>query len=331
MKKIIKYFKKNELFSVTYFLTRKCNSKCMICNLWKQKGDVNKLNFMEWKRAFSSIGEIPWVTFTGGEPLLKKDFLKIFEECIKIQNPDVITIPTNGINTKLIKTKIENILNSNNKTKIYVNVSLDGLEEKNNYIRGTKFDYKNTIKTLESLSILKDQNNNLKLGINTVILDENIDEVLKLKGKINSEFNIDNHLFEVAQNRVELNNLETSLIKKNQKLINLLEILKRESKKSFFSMKDPIRDSFRYKYYNLLIKHLLGENIKSECLAGRKHVQIQNNGDVISCGNRGLVLGNLREERYNFWKILNSKRAENIRKKISNCYCFSSQSNYFRR
>jgi hypothetical protein len=55
---------------------------------------------------------------------------------------------------------------------------------------------------------------------------------------------------------------------------------------------------------------------------------ISSTGDVLSCSVRSENFGNVRDNDYDLMKILNTKKAKIIRKKLKNCYCNDAGTNY---
>ena len=74
--------RKLDLILVSLKLTENCQSRCITCDYWKKKWDDR----ISTNRAISLINdEIPALgirnlRFTGGEPLLRKDFFDILRE-----------------------------------------------------------------------------------------------------------------------------------------------------------------------------------------------------------------------------------------------------------
>ena len=138
-------------------LTENCQAKCISCDYWKTRWKDG----IDTDRAVTLINEIRecgirTLRFTGGEPLLRKDFFTV------IQRSDTagfkrIIVQTNGL---LLKRFIQEI-NSSPITNI--NVSIDGLRETNDRIRGIKgyFDL-----ALEGVRALRDKHVTFSVTLN---------------------------------------------------------------------------------------------------------------------------------------------------------------------
>ncbi len=127
-------------------LTENCNAKCITCDYWKS--DWN--NGITTERAISLLGElheldIRNVRFTGGEPLLRRDFRQILESC----QPswfDKVVLATNGL---LIEKQLDWI---NDSIITHVTVSVDGFEGVNDVIRGVPGYFKKAVSGLSKVS-----------------------------------------------------------------------------------------------------------------------------------------------------------------------------------
>ena len=74
-----------------------CNQKCTFCYAAGQcKGQAKELDTQEWKRVIDKLykSNVPMVTFTGGEPTMRKDIASLVVHAEKM----VTRLNTNGIN-----------------------------------------------------------------------------------------------------------------------------------------------------------------------------------------------------------------------------------------
>ena len=111
-------------------LTENCQAKCISCDYWKTRWhDAIKAD-----RAVELLNEIGAagirsLRFTGGEPLLRTDLFEIMRRADMRPFNEVI-LQTNGL---LIK-KMHKEINASAITKVCI--SIDGLEQTNDLIRG---------------------------------------------------------------------------------------------------------------------------------------------------------------------------------------------------
>ncbi len=141
---------KHPLNSLYLYLTDECNLKCIHC--WQSapllgKGAPSNLSFAQCKNFLDtarSMG-LKSVTFSGGEPLLNRDF-KLFTEYF-FENAIWMNIETNGIfisSPEIRKAIID--------YKIYCAVSLDGINpETHNKQRGNTNAHQMTVQGIDYL------------------------------------------------------------------------------------------------------------------------------------------------------------------------------------
>ncbi len=111
-------------------LTENCQAKCISCDYWKTRwhDGIKADRAVELLNEIGAAG-IRSLRFTGGEPLLRTDLFEIMKQADMRPFKEVI-LQTNGL---LIK-KMHKEINASAITKVCI--SIDGLEETNDLIRG---------------------------------------------------------------------------------------------------------------------------------------------------------------------------------------------------
>ncbi|HOF59309.1 MAG TPA: radical SAM protein [Candidatus Cloacimonadota bacterium] len=303
----------------TVSLLYTCNSRCSTCNVWKKK--ARDFSVEEYVKTFKSIGRSPyWVTFSGGEPFLRQDLVKIVTTIYKISRPRIINIPTNGILTQGIAEKVEAIAKACPKAQIIINISIDGVENQHDEIRKVPGNYKKALATLHRLQSLKLPN--LAVGIHTVISQFNVDSFPGIATEL-MRLEPDSYITEIAEERVELDtigaNITPSLISYKSAIDFLIHRIKNGSYKGM----SKITMAFRIEYYNLVKKIMRDQRQIIPCYSGIASAQISPDGDVWTCCVKAKSLGNLRKEKYNFRRIWFHHEAELERRSIHKreCWC----------
>ena len=160
--------------NLTVSVSYHCNSRCKTCNVWKKK--TNEFTVEEFDKTFASIGKSPyWLTLSGGEPFLRSDIVDICSSAYRHFEPGIINIPTNGILHNSIPKKVEEILTTCPESQIIVNLSIDGIGEDHDLIRGITGNFEKSMKTFDALSLLDYPN--FSLGIHTVISRYNVHKI----------------------------------------------------------------------------------------------------------------------------------------------------------
>lgn len=128
-------------------ITNKCNLKCKICNIWREK-PTRDLSIDDVKKITDSLSQayaIGAVSLTGGEPFLNPDVKKIYRFFYeqKLNNKiKSIGIYTNGYANKMILNFLK--VNSSFLRGLDMGISIDGLESSHNLLRGKTDAFKNS-------------------------------------------------------------------------------------------------------------------------------------------------------------------------------------------
>lgn len=306
-------------FSITVSVTYHCNSRCKTCNVWRK--DVDEFSFDEFDRTFKNIGEQPYMfVLSGGEPFLRRDVTDICHSIYTNCKPKILTICTNGILCDLIPKKVQEIVDRCPDTQIIINLSLDGIKEKHDDIRGIKNNYEKTINTYKALQLIVPKK--IDIGIHTVISRFNINDIAEIYEHI-STLEPDSYITEIAEERVEMDNIGTGITPDLVSYSKAIDFLVDKLRNQNFSGVSKITQSFRLQYYELVKKTLEEKRQIIPCYAGFASAQIVPNGDVWACCIKAEPIGNLRDNDYDIRKIWFGERANNMREFIKgdNCYC----------
>ncbi len=154
-------FKKRFPFGVGWNITHRCNLKCSYCRVWP-----NRTEEMDTPSALGLIEQLAaagarFITFSGGEPLLRDDLGQIIAVCK--QNGMQVGINTNGA---LVRSKFENIREVDE-----VQVSLDGPAQVNDPVRGRGVHDA----AVEAIRILRDHG--IPVNISAVVTGRNFNSI----------------------------------------------------------------------------------------------------------------------------------------------------------
>ena len=170
---------KSKLHQLNYILwetTLRCNLNCRHCGSdCKKDTTIKDMPASDFLNAIDQIKEIvnpnnTMIVFTGGEALLRKDLEKVGLNLYRKGFPWGIV--TNGI--LLNKSRLETLLNSGLRA---VTVSLDGLEESHNWLRGGNKSFK---KAYEAIKLLPTKSE-LKYDVVTCVHQKNFNELEQIK------------------------------------------------------------------------------------------------------------------------------------------------------
>lgn len=156
------------------FISYRCNARCVMCSAW-QKDHREELGLKDIAQIFSDKilnKSIRIINVTGGEPTLRDDLVEIIKIISgKCRNLRRIDISTNGINTVEAVDRIEQILTYLIPTdiKLSVSISVDGIDEVHDKVRGIPGVFKAVDDTIDKLKELMLLFPAFSMGLNATI------------------------------------------------------------------------------------------------------------------------------------------------------------------
>ncbi len=152
---------------IDFLLTNECSNKCKHCVFESREKLCNELNLRDVLKAFHNIKDvfkIDSISLTGGEPLLKDNFIELYQEARNLFN---VTVITTGIG---LNANIKKCFEKLPPTKIIV--SIYGLNEKHNSFCENNSAFLTLVNLLEFAKERK-----LDVGINIICHLDNFKEV----------------------------------------------------------------------------------------------------------------------------------------------------------
>lgn len=302
---------------IQVMLTSKCNVRCKICDVWKQRFE-NELNAEKVKSLIDqaiNMG-IKTIYFTGGEAFLRKD---IFELINYASRPGIITtVNTNGsfiteeFAKKIVLSKLRN-----------VTFSIDSsTPEVHNSIRG-KDVFEKAIQAIEFINYYRKKfdreskdgdKRRLDIGMVSVIMKCNIEELPQLvklarktgccyiafqplvyNGSLLENYNLKSDFW-----------IEEKDISKLENIFRELEFMKREMLSTGFYIDFMLEKTIQY---------FRKERKVNTCFAGFSRVFVNPQGDIsFVCFES---FGNVKSDTLK--DVWHSQKANEIRKKIKEC------------
>ncbi|HEX6791980.1 MAG TPA: radical SAM protein [Candidatus Krumholzibacteria bacterium] len=148
-------------------LTYRCDARCEMCNIWQLKPQ-EFLSIDDYAGVPSSLKDI---NISGGEAFMRSDVVDIVKVIhAKCENPRIV-VSTNGFRTAQIVAAMEELRRTI--PNIGIGVSLDGIGETHNRIRGVKHAWENAMSTLKQLR--ERGFTNIRIGFTA--MNENIGEM----------------------------------------------------------------------------------------------------------------------------------------------------------
>ena len=287
-------------------------------------GKSSELSLDEIEKISSSLGKLLWLAFSGGEIFLRNDIVEITKIFYEKNKPSIILFPTNGLLTEVIKERIGEILNHCRKSTIVVKLSLEGLEDLHDSVRGVKGSFQKTMQTYGALRELLDIYPNFDLGINTVFSSSNQDHMDELIEFVNGLEGIRTHTVSLIRGTVSDKELKAIDCEKYHRTINRLASNLKQKISAIYKFKGAKLKAAQ----DILQRRMIYRTMKRKkqlipCYAGRLNLVLTETGEVYPCESFTMGMGNIRDNDYDLTKILkNDKAQKHIRSiQAKNCYC----------
>lgn len=132
-----------------------CNSRCVMCNIWKQN-ETLEITVEQLKTVLSDslFSDLKHIGVTGGEPTLREDLPEVYQAIIEtLPNIVGLSIITNSIESDDVIAKISKIkaICQQNNVSFSAMISLDGVGNVHDQVRGIKGNFEKSIKVLTYL------------------------------------------------------------------------------------------------------------------------------------------------------------------------------------
>jgi MoaA/NifB/PqqE/SkfB family radical SAM enzyme len=311
------------IFSVTY----KCNFRCKTCFYGEvmdnyAKNAQKELSIDEIKKISLSIGNFKHLLISGGEPFLRDDLVEICRIFCQQNKIIGIHLPTNGFDTEKIYACTRKILEQCPQIYLSLSLSLDGLEETHDKIKGVMGSFTKTVETTRRIATLKKEFKRLSISIITVVNKLNLNEIMKLTEFVRNELPVDEH----GPSPMRGEPYDTTLLPPSYKewdelAKNLLAYHRRRNKEETGANTKHFLATEKVKYvYDLYTRVLRGGKLPFRCEAGNTIGVLEPDGEVKLC-ELTEAIGNVRLTDYDFKKTWFSQKADEIRKKIKGCSC----------
>lgn len=308
-------------FLLTFVVTRRCNSHCRMCNIWREKDSpflsLDQIQHIFGKDDFSFIRQ---VALTGGEPTLRSDLPDLFE-IVRAACPNLehVEMATSGLNTRRALDYVERMLESIERApgrinRFTVQVSLDGIGDMHDYVRGIKGFYGIVRETLEGLGQLEKRHSILRRRLSCVVMPENLGHVESLRSFaqeqglpiIFSPAVVSGKYYRNTHGGNELTFIAGH--GRNETAVKTFQSLAKQD------------DSASGLYYEDISHMLEGAERGRTCMMGFYGFTLEHDGNVYPCVNFEMnSFGNLLEQ--NFDDVWFGPQAEAVRKDLRQTAC----------
>jgi MoaA/NifB/PqqE/SkfB family radical SAM enzyme len=287
--------------SIILMLTELCNARCTHCDIWKNKGKEDVPSLEDWQRVLTGLRQ--WlgpahVALSGGEALLRRDAHEILRHGSRL-----------GLLMELLShgywpdgKRLEEVAEAN---PWRVTLSVDGIGEVHNEIRGKADFWDRTSASLDTLVRLRRERGlHYIIQLKTVLMRQNLDSAPDV-ARYAAERGVEVFYQSIEQNyNTEQDalwyrtspNWPTDTGKAERVVDELIALQNRglpikNSPAQLHAMKEYFRDPDGLR---LAIQSHTAHETRSQCSA-MTGLQIQANGDVATC-SQAARFGNIKRE-----------------------------------
>ncbi|WP_456474772.1 radical SAM/SPASM domain-containing protein [Candidatus Pyrohabitans sp.] len=323
---------KDKPVQLTFFVTKRCNSRCAFCFYLsedRREAQEEELSLEEIERFASSMPELLWLAFSGGEVFLREDIAEIAKIFYTHTKPVIMLLPTNGLLPERIAEKTEEILKHCRRSTVTVKLSMDGIGEGHDALRGVKGNFSKVLETYERLSPLLERYPNFELGINTVFCSANQDRVEEVFEYVSRMENIKTHTLSLIRGDVD-EEMKRVDMERYRELIERMERELRSGKAKVYRFPGARLKAAQDILQRRLIYRTAVEGRRLiPCYAGVLNLVVTERGDVYPCELLNRRMGNLREYGYSMERLLSSREAKRVVEEIESEACHCTHECYF--
>lgn len=247
---------------------------------------------------YDRLPGLDFANITGGEPFLRIDITDILD--VVQRRTARIVISTNGFLTDRIVRTMEG-----RDRKVGVRISIDGLGETHDQMRGVRGAYDKAMRTLMALRDIGVPD----LGFGITVNDSNAHQLLplfQLAQSLNMEFAV-----AVVHNGYYFHKTDNEIGDKDRVAYEFRKLIR-----AYLDTRRP-KNWFRAYMATGIIDHIYGRPRPLPCLMGTISFFVDPFGYVKPCNVMDASMGNLKEQ--SFEELWHSERAEEVRRRVAAC------------
>lgn len=311
---------------LTYIVTFTCNARCIMCDSWR-KPSPNDLNLQEIEGIFDQLPQLDAIRLTGGEPFVRRDLLDIAHLAQDKLNPLILHVTTNGFLTDRIVKFCEE---RKQDVPLSLLVSVDGMKDKHNAVRGHEKAWDFIVETLETLAP-RQKELRIHLAVNQTIVDaEGVEHYKRLRDFL-KPLGVRNNVV-MAYDVSATYNMEDAIEVAPTQIGEFATFgeFTHEHLKELFDEIEKDLPSYRFldriakKYYLLGIRNRLLGDVgvpNPKCVALNSHLRLFPDGRVPTCQFNTNAVGNLRDKKFaDLWESANVQKQREWVRKCPGCW-----------
>lgn len=273
-------------------ITSRCNSRCVTCNVWRSAGK-NDLDAETLKHALRDpfFQEIEVVGVNGGEPSLYRNREELLDALFTLKKLKRLHFISNALATESLLQLMRTVKQrcSERGVKVYLTVSVDGVGEVHNAVRGVTDGFSRTLQTLQALKRNRQEYCH-RLDVGCTLSNRNIEYAQETECFMKF-LDIDAYYHLAVPNK-RLHNFEEA----DFNLV--LNTRSRQLATEYFYCRYKKSSGLKHKLRSFLIYYYLlhkGKGRLAGCQYLRENVTLSETGDLFLCATASDRIGNLKE------------------------------------
>ncbi len=308
---------------LVYFVTSRCNALCRHCFYWSRlNSGVRELSLEEVDKTASTLPSLLWLSLTGGEPFLRRDLAEVAEIFQRRSRFRVLTIPSNGFLTDRVLEGTQRILEACPNALVIVSVSLDGLQQTHDRIRGVPNGFEKARRTFDGLRKLKRRYANFSPVVTITCSPLNQTELTELYRHVRDDWEPDNIGIGLLRGESPGTSRQGLDIGYYRRVNRMYERDLRSGKIRYYDTPVSRLLGARELQVREMVARIFEENrYLTPCYAASLSAVMLETGEVRPCELLDASMGNLRDHDFDFRKLWESAQAQQVRSSVRGCFC----------
>lgn len=300
-----------------FLVTRRCNSKCIMCSIWKTGDSVKELSLGEIREILSNplFDSLKSVALSGGEPTLREDLARVAETILDCQ-PGIkeMGIDTNGLEPSLVRQRVKDILSLPAYRRLdsfSVGISLDGYGAIHEKIRRVPHAFDRVAETIQLLKELQ-LSSPFDAHLACVVQPLNVGSLPQLS-KFAREVELPITFLPLCLSDVFIDNEHS----KQQLTLSHDQL---EELENFLTSQQHYLPLTKVAFWQDYFRIIRGERRRTPCVLVYHAVFLDADGSLFICGaDKSLIYGNVHDAPVD--KIWYSAEAEERRRRARRYFC----------
>ncbi len=297
---------------LTLFVTNRCNARCRMCFYWKnieESRTREELSLEEISRIADHFKGLYSLVISGGEPFLRDDLDDIVSEFHARTPVKQVSIPTNLFCSDGPE-KIKEMALKHPDIVLRILVSIDGIGEDHDMIRGHKGGFGKLTANLERIAAYRKGLKNLDVSSITVMSSFNAEKIRSIID-FAADLKVDDIRIMRARGDTREPEAKDISVDEYRKCLEYAEAVSagRDGKGSFYS--DLLNSASRVAKEKT-VKPSASSRLFRRCNAGSRIIVISETGEVFPCETLPEKLGDLRQHDYSIDSVMRSDRAKSV-------------------